>query len=75
LEKIKAAELLLEYGAHPETKNQHNKTPLQLLPSNAVPSTKLFFKKMFEEAVSKLRALDQTTPAAASPMTAQRADL
>lgn len=55
LEKVKAAEALLEYGARPDAANQFNQTPLQMLPRDAVPSTKLFFKKMFETAFAKLR--------------------
>lgn len=48
LEKTKHAELLLEYGAQPDARNVHGKVPLQLLPGDAVRSTKLYFKKMFE---------------------------
>lgn len=48
LEKTKLAELLLEYGARPDAKNEHGQVPLQLLPADAVRSSKLFFKKMFE---------------------------
>jgi ankyrin repeat protein len=48
LEKTKQAELLLEYGARPDARNEHGQVPLQLLPYDAVRSTKLFFKKMFE---------------------------
>jgi len=48
LEKTKHAELLLEYGAQPDARNVHGKVPLQLLPVDAVRSTKLYFKKMFE---------------------------
>ena len=48
LEKYKLAEILLEFGAHPNPVNQYGKTPLQLVPADAVRSTKLFFKKMFE---------------------------
>lgn len=55
LEKTKAAELLLSYGAVPHAVNEYNQVPLQLLPADAVRSTKLFFKKMFEEALQKVR--------------------
>ena len=48
LEKTKHAELLLEYGALPNAVNEYGKSPLQLVPHDAVRSTKLFFKKMFE---------------------------
>lgn len=55
LEKTKQAELLLEFGAQPDARNEHGQVPLQLLPGSAVPSTKLFFKKMFEDALKKAR--------------------
>lgn len=41
-------ELLLEYGANPMAKNKYGQTPLQVLPSNAVMSMKLYLKKIFE---------------------------
>jgi hypothetical protein len=47
-EKTKHAELLLEYGANPSLLNEDGHTPLHLLPRDAVRSTKLYFKKMFE---------------------------
>mmetsp|Transcript_44126 Transcript_44126/g.32112 ORF Transcript_44126/g.32112 Transcript_44126/m.32112 type:complete len:320 (-) Transcript_44126:56-1015(-) len=53
LEKTKQAEMLLEFGAIPDARNEHGQVPLQLLPGDAVPSTKLFFKKMFEDALKK----------------------
>ncbi|RYH07509.1 ankyrin repeat domain-containing protein [archaeon] len=55
LEKPKIVELLLEYGARPDAVNQYNQTPLQMLPRNVVPSTKLAMKKMFDEAFAKMR--------------------
>jgi hypothetical protein len=64
LEKTKHMELLLEYGANPSAINQHGQTPLQLLPLDAVRSTKLYFKKSFEDAYTKLR-----TAAAAAEVT------
>ena len=48
LEKSKHAELLLEYGALPDVRNQHNQLPLDLLPRDAVRSTKLYFKRLFD---------------------------
>lgn len=53
LEKPKHAELLLRYGANPLAKNQHGQVPLQLLPDKTVQSTRLYFKKMFDQAVQK----------------------
>lgn len=55
-EKTKHAELLLEFGAIPNALNQHGKTPLQLVPADAVRSTKVFFKKMIEDAEKKLKS-------------------
>jgi ankyrin repeat protein len=48
LEKSKHAELLLEYGAVPNVRNEHGQSPLDLLPRDAVRSTKLHFKRIFE---------------------------
>lgn len=48
LEKFKHAEFLIEYGANPMSANEFGQTPLQLLPSGAVTSTKLNFKRLFE---------------------------
>jgi len=53
LEKTKHVELLLAYDANPDAVNEHGKTPLDLLPRDAVPSTKLYMKRMFEEARAK----------------------
>jgi ankyrin repeat protein len=53
LAKQKHTELLLEYGANPFAENQFGQTPLQLLPVDEVRSTKLYFKKIFEEAGAK----------------------
>ncbi len=48
MEKTKHAELLLEFGADPFAKNEYGQTPQQMIPGDAVRSTKLFFKKMFD---------------------------
>lgn len=48
LEMVKHTELLLEYGADVTVQNAAGQYPLQLLPSSAVRSTKLYFKKLFE---------------------------
>lgn len=52
LEKGKHAALLLEYGAVPDARNEHGQTPLDLLPRDAVRSTKLSFKRMFDVSLS-----------------------
>jgi ankyrin repeat protein len=51
LEKAKHAELLLEYGALPEARNEHGQRPLDLVPRDAVRSTKLHFKRIFDVSV------------------------
>lgn len=53
-EKTKHAEMLLEYGANPSILNDEGMNPLQLLPKDAVRSTKLYFKRMFEDAYAKI---------------------
>jgi len=65
LEKSKHAELLLEYGAHPFVYNQHGQTPLNLLPNDAVRSTKLHLKRIFEEASAKITAAGETSGSSA----------
>lgn len=57
LEKVKHAELLLEYGAQPFVYNEHGQTPFNLIPADAVRSTKLYFKTMFESAHAKLQGV------------------
>lgn len=52
LEKGKHAALLLEYGAVPDARNEHGQTPLDLLPRDAVRSTKLSFKRMLDVSPS-----------------------
>lgn len=54
MEKQKHTELLLEYGADVMAVNEYGQYPLQLLPKTAVRSTKLYFKRMFEEALAKM---------------------
>lgn len=53
LEKVKHAGLLLEFGAHPDASNEHGQQPLQLVPRDAVRSTKLIYKQMFDEVWKK----------------------
>lgn len=48
LERTKHAELLLEYGALPDARNEHGQRPLDLVPRDAVRSTKLYFKRIFD---------------------------
>jgi hypothetical protein len=63
LEKLKHIEELLTYGADPDALNEHGQIPLQLIPNDAVRSTKLYVQRLFEEARVKnaeaLRALDK----------------
>jgi len=68
LEKVKHAELLLEYGAQPFVYNQHGQTPLSMLPSDAVRSTKIYFKKIFEEAGARLTAGESKTASSSSEL-------
>jgi ankyrin repeat protein len=53
MEKQKHTELLLEYGADVMAVNEYGQYPLQLLPRESVRSTKLYFKRMFEDALAK----------------------
>jgi ankyrin repeat protein len=48
MEKSKHAELLVEFGADAFAKNEFGQSPHQLIPADAVRSTKLSFKKIFE---------------------------
>ncbi len=52
-EKVRHAELLLEYGADVKRRNGQGLYPLQMVPKDTVRSTKLYFKKLFEEAIEK----------------------
>lgn len=54
MEKQKHTELLLEFGADVMAVNEYGQYPLQLLPRDAVRSTKLYFKRMFEDALAKM---------------------
>lgn len=54
LEKVKHTGILLEYGALPNIPNAHGQYPLQLVPRDAVRSTKMMFKQMFEEVAQKM---------------------
>ena len=47
LEKSQTAEALLEYGANPYAENEHGLIPFQLIPKEALRSTKLHFQKIF----------------------------
>lgn len=51
LERTKHAEMLLEYGALPDTRNEHGQRPLDLVPRDAVRSTKLYFKRIFDVSI------------------------
>jgi len=50
-EKQKHSQLLLQYGAQPLARTAQGLTPLQMLPADAVRSTRLHFQKMFQEAM------------------------
>lgn len=53
LEKVKHAELLLDYGANPYLKNEHGLVPFRMIPRDVVASARLKYKQMFEEARKK----------------------
>jgi ankyrin repeat protein len=55
LEKVRHAELLLEYGADPLAKNKHGQMPLQMVPTNALRTTKIQLKTTFEAAYEKMQ--------------------
>ena len=48
-ERIKHADLLLQYGADPEATNEHGVTPVQMLPRGLTRSVKFEFKEMFDQ--------------------------
>jgi ankyrin repeat protein len=48
LEKSDHVEVLLDAGADPDILNQYGLTPLEMLPSQALPSTKTYYKRLFE---------------------------
>lgn len=76
LEKDKVAEILIEHGANPLMVNEFGQTPLQVLPSDAVRSTKLYLKKIFEDAVKKQRdAEHQAKKEVVGEMTSARSDM
>ena len=54
LEKVKHAGILLEFGANPDASNEFGQTPLELVPRDAVRSTKLMYKQMFTEVYEKM---------------------
>jgi hypothetical protein len=53
-EKQKHSELLLQYGANPYAVNEFGAQPLQLVPKDASRQTRLFFRKIFDEAASAM---------------------
>lgn len=75
LAKQKHAEMLLEYGANPFAENQHGQNALQLLPSDEVRSTKLYFKKIFEEAGARKLKEDKAKSDAGSSATNRNNEL
>jgi hypothetical protein len=50
MEKPKHAEVLLQYGAKFWVENEYGQTPGKLLPRDVVPSVRLAFKRLFEDA-------------------------
>ena len=48
LEKVKHAEMLLEFGADVTAVNRNGVHPLELVPKDAVHSTKLYFRRIFQ---------------------------
>jgi hypothetical protein len=48
MEQVKHTELLIEYGADVTKANSAGQYPLQVLPRDAVRSTKLYLKRLFE---------------------------
>lgn len=76
LENTKVIELLLEHGANPMMVNQFGQTPLQLYPSDAVRSTKLYLKKIFEAAAEKIqRAEEANKNEITAQMSSARSDM
>jgi len=59
LESVKHIELLLEFGADPTLVNENGQYPLQMLPRDAVKSTKLYVRRLFEDALAKLENLER----------------
>lgn len=59
LESVKHIELLLEYGADPTLVNDNGQYPLQMLPRDAVKSTKLYVRRLFEDALAKLENMER----------------
>jgi len=58
MEKMKHIELLLEYGADPEARNQYGQSPIDLVPADAVRSLKMQVAYEFKEAQRKKRAAE-----------------
>lgn len=61
LEKTKAAELLLEFGANPLSRNEHGQTPLQMVPPDALRTSRLQLKSIFEAAYNKIQQQAEAT--------------
>jgi hypothetical protein len=53
LEKVKHAKLLLEYGADAMARNANGQYPINMVPRDAVRSTKLMYKQIFDEVYKK----------------------
>ena len=57
LEKPKHAELLLTFGGSPWSLNQYGMSAFQLIPNDAVRSTKLEFKRIFETSYRNIPSI------------------
>ena len=63
LEKVKHAGILLEFGTTPDTVNEFGQVPMQLVPKDAVRSTKLMYKQMFTEVYEKGEGIEDAKSA------------
>eukprot|EP01041_Mallomonas_annulata_P000184 gene184-317_t len=62
MEKAEHAAQLLEFGANTQAVNEWGMTPLQMLPGGTVPSIRMKFKKLFEDAKLRLTTSPLSAP-------------